>query len=225
MTFLEKIRKAPARKTFVLHGNRDCIRSDKELNTVDKTVADAAFQKYSKEILGEFLKQQGFLKWKTNAFVRLNSIDVLEYINLQKERYGSKTFTVNYALMPLYVPNEYMVTGFGDRLGNLIVGKDIWWDYADKRIAEVSFQNVTDAIEQFVLPWFQTYGDKELLKKRLLKDRKKGDGLPYNNQKWLESIDVCENRSEIILDNIRRLKLPKKLGNPLHCNSQKGLRG
>lgn len=211
MTFLEKMKKSPAGKTFVLRGNRDCIRSDKELNTVDKTVADAAFQKYSKEILGEFLKQQGFLKWKTNAFVRVNSIDVLEYINLQKERYGSKTFTVNYALMPLYVLTEYMVTGFGDRLGKLVVGKDIWWDYSDEKIAEVSFQNVTDAIEQFVLPWFQTYGNKEILKKRLLEDSKKMKGLPYNNQKWLEFIDIYENRSEIIWDNIRRLKLPKKL--------------
>ncbi len=36
--------------------------------------------------------ENDFYRYKTNAYVRLNNIGLLEYIDLQKERYGSKTF-------------------------------------------------------------------------------------------------------------------------------------
>ncbi len=48
-----------------------------------------------------------FVKYKANSYIRRNNIDVLEYVNLQKEAYGSQTFTVNYALIPLYVPHDF----------------------------------------------------------------------------------------------------------------------
>ena len=159
--------------------------------------------------------EKGFVKYKANAYVRKNKIDVLEYIDLQKERYGSKTFTVNYALMPLYVPHDYLVTGFGDRLGRLICDTDIWWDYANEAISQISFQNVIDAIEQFVLPWFEKYENEETLKKKLLEDKKKSEqtvrGIPYKNAEWLSALEERGDRTEIILENIEKMKLPKKI--------------
>lgn len=191
---------------FKLRGNRTHIRTDIEMLVINQTKADEAFKKYKKTILDESLKARGFLKYKTMAYVRKNAIDVLEYIDLQKERYGSKTFTVNYALMPLYVPHDYIDMWLGDRLGQLINGKDIWWDYSGNNAAKVSFQNVSEAIEIFVLPWFEKYSDEEYLVKELKKVCNK-----LRNEKWIKAIDDCDNRSEIINDNIQKLKLPKRL--------------
>lgn len=197
-------------KKFTLQGNRSHIRLEQELSVINKREADSAFERYSKEILGTYLEQRGFLKWKTNAYVRRNQIDLLEYIDIQKERHGSKTFTVNVAIMPLYVPVKWMNTGFGDRLGEYIAGKDIWWDFADEKIAKISFLNVTDAVEKFVMPWFQKYNVESNYRKQLKKDSKKSF-CGYDSKLWLEALDECNNRENVVLENIKALKLSKKL--------------
>lgn len=198
---------------FKICGNRPHIRTDEEMLAVNKAAADKAFKKH-KEVLDEYLKSKGFLKYKTNAFVRKNDIDLLEYIDLQKERYGSKTFTVNYAIMPLYVPHDYIETGFGGRLGELINGRDIWWDYAVEEAAKISFQNVSGAIEIFLLPWFEKYSDEQHLRKELQKYKKNSRhiriGIPYKEE-WLNAIDNRADRRAIIDSNIQKLKLPKGL--------------
>ena len=186
------------------------MRSDDEMLSVDKLEADSAFKKYNKDILWKYLKEQGFYKRKTNSYVRRNDIDLLEYIDLQKECHGSKTFTVNCALMPLYVPTEYMVIGFGNRLGELITSKDIWWDYSNDDIARKSFQNITDAIEQFALPWFQHFNNETAYKKQLKKDARKSY-YEYDNKTWLDAVDMRHDREYVIAENVKRLKLPQKL--------------
>lgn len=194
---------------FILQGNRTCIRTDAEMLSVNITIADSAFKKYSKEILGKYLKEQGFCKWKTNSYVRRNHIDLLEYIDLKKEQHGSRTFTVNFAIMPLYVSTEYMILGFGSRLGVLITGKDVWWDYADDDIAIKSFQNITDAIQRFVMPWFQKFNNEAAYKKQLKKDIKKSF-CGYDCQTWLNAVDIRSNREYVVTENVKRLKLPQK---------------
>lgn len=202
-------------RRFNIKGNRAHLRSEEELVNVDKAEADDAFKKYKQTILDKYLAEKGFVKYKANAYVRKNNIDVLEYIGLQKERYGSKTFTVNYAIMPLYVPHDYLALGFGSRLGKLICDKDIWWDYANDSIAQVSFQNVADAIGRFVMPWFDKYATEDVLMKKLIDDKKKreqtGMGIPYKNEEWLNAFEERGDRTEIILENIEKLKLPKKM--------------
>ena len=195
---------------FVLQGNRPCLRSDDEMLAVDRTAADAAFRTYSKEILWGFLKEQGFRKWNTNSFVRRNQIDLLEYLDLQKERHGSKTMTVNYALMPLYVPTDYMILGFGGRLGMLIAGNDIWWDYANAEIAGRSFQNMTDAIGQFVLPWFRYFDDETAYTKQLQKDTRQSF-CGYDSKAWLAAAGIRNDREQIIAETVKRLRLPQQL--------------
>ena len=202
-------------KEFKLRGNvSNVIRSDDEMAHINKDDADNAFKEHKKK-LDLFLQQNGFVKYKTNSYVRRNDIDVLEYINLQKEQYGSKTFTVNYALIALCVPHSFISYDLGDRLGELICGRDVWWDYANAHIAEVSFQNVIDAIGIYFLPWFEERENKEALKKELMREERihksYGGCLSDIQQAWLNVIDTDEDYSEIINSNIATFKLPKSL--------------
>lgn len=98
---------------FKLNGSRSFLRTDYEMSSVDKGEADRVFKSCKKQYLDPLLKAKGFLKYKTNAYVRRNQVDVLELIELQKERNGI-----------------------------LACGKDVWWDYANDSIARNSFENV-----------------------------------------------------------------------------------
>ena len=200
---------------FRLRGNvSGAIRSDDEMSSVDKKAADKSF-KDKKKKLDLFLQQKGFVKYKTNSYARRNTLNVLEYINLQKEQYGSKTFTVNYALIALYVPHSFLSYDLGDRLGILICDRDVWWDYSNEEIAEISFQNVMDAIDDFLLPWFEERESKESLKRELLKEEQKrkkyGGRLSDIQQAWLNVIDSEDDYSDIISNNIVTFKLPKEI--------------
>ena len=200
---------------FRLRGNvSGAIRSDDEMSSVDKEAADKSF-KDKKKKLDLFLKQKGFAKYKTNAYARRNNLNVLELINLQKEQYGSKTFTVNYALIALYVPHSFLSYDLGGRLGRLICDRDVWWDYSNAEIAEISFQNVMDAIDDFLLPWFEERKSKESLKLELLKEEQKrkkyGGRLSDIQQAWLNVIDSEDDYSDIISNNIVTFKLPKEI--------------
>ena len=197
---------------FRLRGNVSvAIRSDEEMSSVDKEAADNSI-KDKKKKLDLFLRQKGFVKYKTNSYVRRNTLNVLEYINLQKEQYGSKTFTVNYALTALYVPHSFFSYDLGDRLGSLICDRDVWWDYSNAEIAEISFQNVMDAIDDYLLPWFEERRSKDSLKKELLKEelkrKKYGGRLSDIQQAWLNVIDSEDDYSDIISNNIVTFKLP-----------------
>ena len=87
---------------FNLRGTRCLLRTDNEISLIDKAEADA-FKLCKKQYLDTLLRSKGFSKYKTNAYVRRNQADVLECIELQKEINGSRTFTVNYALTPLFL--------------------------------------------------------------------------------------------------------------------------
>ena len=195
---------------FEIIGNRPHIRSDEEMAMIDKKTADEVFKKYKKDIIDLYMKSQGFLKYKDSAYVRKSEIDLLEYLDFQRERYGSKTFCVNIAVSPLYIPHDYISFGFSDRLGCLICGKDIWWDYADESICEKSMQNVKNAIELFAISWFEEMANEEYIWERLSK-QKALSRISKCNLEWLNKIACKENRATIICENIEKLKLPKKL--------------
>jgi hypothetical protein len=122
-----------------------------------------------------FSNRKVFLKYKTNAYVRRNQVDVLEYIDLQKKKNGSRTFTVNYGLTALYIQRKFFNWDYNQRLGMLICKKDIWWDFANDTIAKVSFENVAKAIEEFVIPWFDARSNDDSIKNMLL-DESEDDG-------------------------------------------------
>lgn len=200
---------------FILRGNvPSAIRSDRDMCAVDPKAADRAFQT-QKKILGAFLKEKGFVRYRTNSFIRRNEMDVLEYFDLQKESHGSKTMTANYALIPLYIPHSFLSFDLGDRLGMLICGRDVWWDYADDAAASVSFGNIMQAIEVYLLPWFAERSTVDSLKQALLHEERKrkkwGGRLSDLQQKWLESCSGSPVDRDVIAETIKVLKLPANL--------------
>ena len=198
-------------KPDVPPGARVYMRSDEEMAVLDKKAADAAFKKQKKEF-DRFMDSKGFYKYKTHAYVRVNRVNVLNYINLQKEQYDSKTFTVNISMMPLYIPHDYIVFGLGRRISYFLNMGNLWFDFADEEAAEKSFNSVKSAIEQYVIPWFDQYNDNEVLRAELSERVVKGF-MPRLDQPWLDAIDSYNSSDGIIKDNIKRLKLPVKMFN------------
>ena len=216
MNFLEKIfEKSQTKEKFELKGNHSCLRMDNERCSINKNEADNSFKLYKKQYIDTLLKSNGFYKYKTNAYIRRNKIDILEFIEFQKERYGSRTFTVNCALTPLYIHYNFPNFNSRIRIGTLICDKDIWWDYANEKIAKVSFENVAKAIEEFVLPWFKAHSNDDAINKMLLdeqeKRRKQEWDLSVDQKTWLELLVHHNDCNQTIEDNIKLFGLPKSL--------------
>ncbi|MBQ3765505.1 MAG: DUF4304 domain-containing protein [Bacteroidales bacterium] len=193
---------------FKLKGNRSFLRTDDEMSSIDKSEADRAFNSCKKQYLDPLLKAKGFLQYKSNAYIRRNQVDVLELIELQKEKNGSRTFTVNYALTPLYLRYAFAAFWYSERMGMLVCGKDVWWDYANERIARVSFENVARALEEYVLPWLDTHSYNDSIKKLLLAKER----LSVYERAWLESLENPGDCSGMIEENTKLFGLPKSLG-------------
>ena len=193
--------------TFRLAG--ECShRTEAELAALDRAGADAAFRAGQRRLYEDVLRPAGFLRWKGGAFARRSPEDWLEVIELQKERHGSKTFTVNCMAVLLFLPGAEPDMSFAERLGILAVGRDVWWDFAPDA-AEGSFRNVGEAIRRFGLPWFQSQrggGYRETL-------QREGDR-PWA-KRWLAAMDARGKdilaERETIRENCRRLRLPKSL--------------
>ena len=202
---------------FKLKGSRSFLRKDNEMSSIDKSEADRVFKSCKKQYLDPLLKAKGFLQYKTNAYVRRNQVDVLELIELQKERNGSRTFTVNYALTPLYLRYAFADFWYSERIGILVSGKDVWWDYADESIARVSSENVAIALEEYVLPWFDACSNDDSIKKLLLARQKEQEGrLSVHERAWLESLDNHGDCSKTIERNIELFRLPNFPSNGNH---------
>lgn len=139
------------------------------------------------------MKNHGFIKYKTNAYIKISSIGLIEYINLQKEAHGSRTFTLNVCVLPIYVPHDIFTIGFGDRIGILINGKDFWWDYKDLTTSEKSFENIIEALELFILPWFEKYNNEN----KYLSDLLNGFGVIGDSRiKWITYFYIKNDERE-----------------------------
>ena len=194
---------------FKLKGTRKYFRSDLEMQHLDREAADEAY-KEKKKILDDYMISKGFFKHKTNTYIRLNKINVLESINLQKERYGSRTFTVNILLMPMYLPQDSVPFG-GERISYFIGSPDVWWDFGDCKAAETSFRNIVEAVDRFVMPWFEKTSDPECLKNMVQEHKVPGQFTNNDYIKWNEIFDSYNDLDDVVLENISRMKLPKAL--------------
>lgn len=153
----------------------------------------------------------GFCQYKTRAYVRINPIGLLEYINFQKERYGSKTFCVNFSALPLYLQSEVIVFSLGHRLGTYICGKDVWWDYASDRIARISFQNTAEAIEQYVFPWFEEISTENGYRNQL-----SNLGNKKLAAEWLNALEHTTDKETLITKVLLLLDYLKKYNEERH---------
>ena len=108
--------------------------------------------------------------------------------------------------MPLYCECKYIVISLGHRLGTYISRKDVWWDYASEKIAKDSFSNVSIAIEEYVLPWFEQVStvDGYRIMLRNLHNKKLA-------QEWLDAMENVKDKETLIQQSIVELKLPKKI--------------
>ena len=192
---------------FKLKGTRKYFRSDLEMQHLDREAADEAY-KEKKKILDDYMISKGFFKHKTNTYIRLNKINVLESINLQKERYGSRTFTVNILLMPMYLPQDSVPFG-GERISYFIGSPDVWWDFGDSKAAETSFRNIVEAVDRFVMPWFEKTSDPECLKSMVQDHKVPGQFTRNDYIKWNEVFDSYMELDNVVAENVERMKLPK----------------
>lgn len=192
---------------FKLKGTRKYFRSDLEMQHLDREAADEAY-KEKKKILDDYMISKGFFKHKTNTYIRLNKINVLESINLQKERYGSRTFTVNILLMPMYLPQDSVPFG-GERISYFIGSPDVWWDFGDCKAAETSFKNIVEAVDRFVMPWFEKTSDPECLKNMVQEHKVPGQFTNNDYIKWNEIFDSYMELDNVVAENVERMKLPK----------------
>lgn len=192
---------------FKLKGTRKYFRSDLEMQRLDREAADEAY-KEKKKILDDYMISKGFFKHKTNTYIRLNKINVLESINLQKERYGSRTFTVNILLMPMYLPQDSVPFG-GERISYFIGSPDVWWDFGDSKAAETSFKNIVEAVDRFVMPWFEKTSDPECLKNMVQEHKVPGQFTRNDYIKWNEVFDSYMELDNVVAENVERMKLPK----------------
>ncbi len=178
-------------ESFQPQGSGSPFKTDYEMTQMDSKEADNAFKFCKKTILDTYMKSRGFSKYKTAAYVRLNPIGLVEYVGIQRMPHGCKTCTMDIALIPLYVPMNFLLIGFGDRIGRLMGKGDFWWDHQNLSVATVSFQNMADALEAFAMPWFKRYENEETY----LQDLKDGryypgyDGTEYAFYEYLKRGD------------------------------------
>lgn len=204
--------------SFSYFGNGKCGRPLEELYKINTQEADGAFKKCKKEMLDVFMKEHHFVKYKTNAYIRLNNIGLLEYIDLQKGSHGSRTFTLNVCVLPIYVPHEVFTIGFGDRIGVLINGKDFWWDYKDLCNSEKSFENIIQALELFIFPWFERYSSEDKYQKDLFDDV----GIIGNSRiKWITYLYIKNNEIQKAKDYLNKYLNSDDFNNEIEIRKNK----
>lgn len=171
---------------------------------IDKEEANSAFKKYKKEILDVFFAENGFYKWKSAAYVRLDATGLLQMVELQKSRFDSIAFCVNFSVQPLYVPHTQYLRGISERLGSGIQGwGDPWWVYADYEIAKESFENIRDGIKTYLLPWFDEFCAEETFRKMLMDDKDK-EWPGYRNEEWRMALELGEEEKRRLFWKILR---------------------
>ncbi len=178
---------------------------------LDKQEANEAFKKCKKEILDVFFAENGFFKYKTTAYVRLSKSGLLQNVNLQKSQFDYERFYVNYEVLPLYLPMKYLEMGLDHRLNNYVRGFGDDWHYRNYEVARINFEDLREAVKICLLPWFEKSCDGENFRQMLMEDKdKKWPGYP--NERWRKALERSEEeRKAVILENIEKFKLPKRL--------------
>lgn len=137
-----------------------------ELTKEQKNTADANYKEQYRR-LREFLKEESFTPQGASSFIRINQLDVIESIYIQKDMYGRKFFTVSVSIQPLCNPSTSCF-GHGQRLPSFFLSEgDPWYDYLAPKACEHSFNEVMAQLRQYVLPWFASLHSADKLQEYL----------------------------------------------------------
>lgn len=97
---------------------------------------------------------------KGHLLFQLEHIDLLRGFCFESSTFSSNTFTIYVFIQPLYIPKTYISFGFGDRLGSVSKGRDIWWEYSEEKEEEI-MQEILGMIQHHGLPYLERAGTIE----------------------------------------------------------------
>lgn len=131
----------------------------------NSTNSNSLFRKSMTKWVANPLKEYGFKRYKTTNIARISKDSIIQILNFQKEAFGGKTFTVNVAVRPLFVPSEDLSLEPGNRIGYFKYSYDKWWDFNEEVTSNNSFEEINEIIFSAVISWFDKVNDiKGLIK-------------------------------------------------------------
>lgn len=80
---------------------------------------------------------------------------ILQFANVQAAAFGPPRFCVNYAVLPLFRPHDFVSLSLGDRLRDAR-GEDAWWPADAPGVAATSMQVAARLLLQQAGPWFES---------------------------------------------------------------------
>lgn len=86
--------------------------------------------------------------------------DLLNGFFFESSAFSSNAFTIYVFTLPLYIPETYISFGFGDQLGSVSKGRDIWWEYSEEKEEEI-MQEILAMIQSYGLPYLERVGTLE----------------------------------------------------------------
>jgi len=124
---------------------------------------DSEYKKYFTSYLAKPLKGKGYSRYKTQSLVRITEDNLLQILNFQKHSHGDKRFTVNIAIVPLYIVKEHLTLQPGNRIGWFVGNSDLWFYYNSANVIKESFERVQQILIDNVLPCHENIKDSEAL--------------------------------------------------------------
>lgn len=110
-------------------------------------------------LLNDFTKQAGFFPFQGCGVARISADYVFQLIYVHEHRFG-ETFTIEIVSRPLFYPTDVLTLTPGNRLYKFASkGKvDKWWDYKNPEQLQASFNEISQLIQDFALPFFEATG-------------------------------------------------------------------
>jgi hypothetical protein len=117
------------------------------------------------EEIKDYLKEAGFLAYKSSFVYRVTSSDLLQIVNFQKgvQSLGNK-FTINILQKGMFVPNcSFDILQPGVRIGEFSnFQKDKWW-VCDSETANQTVGEVKNVFAESVIPFFDHFKETQHL--------------------------------------------------------------
>lgn len=111
-------------------------------------------------------------KSKGHLIYHKDLTNFLQGFYFESSAFDKDLFTIEVFVQPLFIPITYLTLTFGNRLGVLSKGRDIWWEYNEAKEEEI-MDEIVSMITSFGVPFLE---DRNQLDKFMLKYGKVGLG-------------------------------------------------